>query len=722
MIHALLAPALACFGGEGQASFHPANAQVYIEAADVPALVKAYEKAPLVQLLGDPAAAKIADVAKEAGFDLRETLGGMLPVPSEDHPGERFWPWSAATSASFSFVDAPRTTGTEPKTQPKGAGWAVIDFRDAPAAEQAERALLASFAGKDAAPPSTEESVTLGTRKLVVRRAKDASDTAAWFARDGLRVFLGLEAADPAQLSERVAKPETSFLEKRKLVVDDTGFQPACGTTLFRSWSELERMPAVLEGGPIDGEVERSLVETFAPAFLPFIGQKGRYRMQLCGDRFVSESLVERIGSGKELDALYGSGEIPLTTARMIPKEAVGAWALALQPAQFEALLERTLTRMASPLAASPDDKTPKISAAVGDSAVAFLLPIQMNAVTSGGQAPLPLVAAAPLKDAAAFEAALGAWIARVKAADPTLKVDNKPYHKMPMYTFTLGAQETSGNNAQAAASTKPTLTILPDRVLLTTSRKFAQDEVRRFEQPSTEVHVLAGEGAIPKGAFEASTMDWGGAIGKFYDAARGLLPMMLGQREPPVDVESLPTSAQLFRYFRPSASYSTRVGDKVYTRSETSLGPEVPAALGIAAIGMFSSMARELGSLAGPSGKPTGAAETQPIPRVPEDGAEPKPAGPGERDVTLAALRSVRTGLAIYKSQFSRAPDTLDELLKGTEAFPKGFLDGGALPKDGWGRALVYAAREGGAKYDLRSVGANGTDEQGGGDDVSLP
>ena len=66
--------------------------------------------------------------------------------------------------------------------------------------------------------------------------------------------------------------------------------------------------------------------------------------------------------------------------------------------------------------------------------------------------------------------------------------------------------------------------------------------------------------------------------------------------------------------------------------------------------------------------------------------------------------------------------PSALDELLKGTDAFPKGFLEGSEVPKDGWGCALVYAVRDNGAKYDLRSMGANGVDDQGAGDDVLLP
>ena len=52
------------------------------------------------------------------------------------------------------------------------------------------------------------------------------------------------------------------------------------------------------------------------------------------------------------------------------------------------------------------------------------------------------------------------------------------------------------------------------------------------------------------------------------------------------------------------------------------------------------------------------------------------------------------------------------------TENYPNGYLDGAALPLDGWDRALVYRTVDGG--YKLYSMGPNGEDDDGGGDDIS--
>lgn len=717
MLHALIAPLFLCIGTDTQPALHPANVDLYIEASDVQALLKAYEKAPSVQLMNDPAIGKIGDVAKEAGLDLRAMLQGLMPVADPNRPDDRFWPWSNASAASVSLESAaPVVTGATSSAL-NNRGWIVIDFKSAAAAEQSLHA-IGGTGGVIRATIEGDAPLKLDKRELPVQRFQIGT-LETWFVQDDARLIGGFGAAVPADLTRRLSQPDTSFAAKHKLVTDEAGFNATCGTTLVRAWSNLERIPFV--DTPSDKQVEASLVSTFLPGFLPFVGQKGRFRLQLCGDRFVTETLVERIGAAKELDDLYGSGEVPLSTARMVPSEAVGAWVMKLQPAQFEALLERTLTRMHSKAAVPNDDQHPKLSAAVGESAALFMLPLSIGSLNSEAGMIPPIVMAAELKDGVAFKVALDAWIERARLADPTLKVENKPYHKLPMYTFTFSGAPEEGGDAGATGlgggftdNLRPTLTILPDRILLALNRKTAQSEVRRTESPQTDVHTIAREGVIPKGAFETSTMDWGLAIGKLYDAGRGLLPMMLQGRETPVDLSGLPSASQLFRFFRPSMSYSKRVDGKTYTYNESSIGPEVPAALALIFTGVATS---QRGPMTGEH-----AASGATAPMKPVTATEPGPAAEPEHDATVRALRHVRTGLVIYKSQFQRVPNTLAELLKSTDAFPKGFIEGGELPLDGWGRAFVYSTRENGAQFDLRSMGPNGVDDSGGGDDVSLP
>lgn len=762
MLHAIFTHLALTLAAGDHAHLHPANADVYIESSDVQAALKAYEKAPVVQLMNDASVAKIGEAAKVMGVDLQELLKGALPVADATRPEDRYWPWSSATSLTLSLNDVDSAPATGVSTNERTSGWVTLDFKSAESATQVLAALGGTGGVTKVALQGDEPLELEGQRLPLTRYEAELFGTkmSAWFVQRDARLIGGLGRAQPNDLVERVAHPETSFVERHKLLVDDTHFKSVCGTAIVRAWSDLERvsMPAAATPTPVStttptstsptpaspgatsptaavrGQgVETSLIDTFLPGFVPFVGQKGRYRLQLCGDRFVSESLTERIGPAKQLDELYGTGTIPISTARMIPKEAVGAWLMKMRPAQFEALLESTLARTQNLAANSPADQGPKISAALGDSAAMFMLPFAIGNLTSGDMIPNAMMAV-ELKDGVAFKAGLEALIERIKALDPKLTVENKPYHKLPMYTFShpagaAGAEAenspeggSGGFGAGLEASLRPTVVILADRVLIAPNRKSAQTEVRRIESNPTDVHALAVEGAIQRDAYEISTMDWGALVGKLYDAARGFLPMLNQGSDKTIDVNALPAASELFRFFKPSASYSTRIDGKTYTYSESSIGPETPLALGLLSVGMSGSArisprsTDETKAIPGVAGADSNPSESAPVPRAETTEAD------ATKAATVVVLRRVKTGLAIYRSQFGRVPDTLDELLKGTEAFPKGFLDGDAVPKDAWGHTLVFSAQEKGTKFTLRSLGANGVDDQGAGDDVTSP
>ena len=63
---------------------------------------------------------------------------------------------------------------------------------------------------------------------------------------------------------------------------------------------------------------------------------------------------------------------------------------------------------------------------------------------------------------------------------------------------------------------------------------------------------------------------------------------------------------------------------------------------------------------------------------------------------------------------------ENLRDLMKPSENYPNGYLGGASeLPKDPWQHDYVYEV--GGPKgYKLRSMGPNGVDDKGGGDDVT--
>ena len=63
--------------------------------------------------------------------------------------------------------------------------------------------------------------------------------------------------------------------------------------------------------------------------------------------------------------------------------------------------------------------------------------------------------------------------------------------------------------------------------------------------------------------------------------------------------------------------------------------------------------------------------------------------------------------------------PEALTALLQKTPAYPGGYLEGGSVPQDAWGQAFVYALSDSG--YTLWSIGANGIDDGGAGDDLTV-
>jgi hypothetical protein len=101
-----------------------------------------------------------------------------------------------------------------------------------------------------------------------------------------------------------------------------------------------------------------------------------------------------------------------------------------------------------------------------------------------------------------------------------------------------------------------------------------------------------------------------------------------------------------------------------------------------------------------------------------PGEPVEPAPpADAAKSEATRATLQYLATRLAVYKLALERYPAQLADLAQPAASFPQGFLDGRPLPTDGWGRDFAYELTPTG--FALRSLGPDGVDQQGGGDDL---
>jgi general secretion pathway protein G len=96
---------------------------------------------------------------------------------------------------------------------------------------------------------------------------------------------------------------------------------------------------------------------------------------------------------------------------------------------------------------------------------------------------------------------------------------------------------------------------------------------------------------------------------------------------------------------------------------------------------------------------------------------AEPRVVDEKER-VTLD-LAQLSAGLTIYKLSEGRYPASLDDLVKPLADYPDGCLQTSTLPVDPWGHAYQFKLNEKGKPF-LWSMGPDGEDQQGSGDDIT--
>ncbi len=688
------------------ASLHEAGTDLYFEIPDVRAALAAYAQAPAIKMVGSEGAASIAALAKDVGFDLQSVVGSLLPVADPTRPDDRWWPWSAARRASFSLagIEAAPKSGTAPAAL---SAWMVVDFAAVDAAEQAVKALIA-MGGKE---PVVEGELSVGDVKVPIQRIGSPFEPAlesAWLARLDTRLVLGAGDAKPADFAAR-AQDATGGLAAAWRVDDAAKrFGAPSGVTVLEILSDMDDLPAFARAG-LSGSIA-----SYALFFVaPFTCAKGRWRIDLQGDRFVTQGLYEPRGPARDLLAPFGATKLSDRAAQLVPPDAVGCWITSVDAASAESALGSLFLQVLAEgdaKVAPPAADEPRMADGLGTAMAVSLLPFQSL------MSPTPRITLTlELKDATRFQAGLESWLVRAQAAFPSLKIERKPYRKVP--TIVLGLEEETGAPQPDASPfgagmiepSRITVAVLEDRVVFASAPTVARNEIKRLQDKGTaEPHAIADATGRPADAFEASTMDWTGFLSKIYDGARGFAPMLAQNLDKPIDLDKLPTATQLFAAFRPTQSWARRVDGRIHSWSESSFGPETP--IGLAGVGFLGA-------------KAVRAPRSPSAPELPEPTeTSDAPTDDAKLQATLGALREVRTSIAVYRSQFGGAPATLDDLLKKTNEFPDGFLASGQVPADAWGRALVYRAGDKGSAYTLRSTGPDGIDQDGAGDDVRLP
>ncbi len=234
---------------------------------------------------------------------------------------------------------------------------------------------------------------------------------------------------------------------------------------------------------------------------------------------------------------------------------------------------------------------------------------------------------------------------------------------------------------------------------------------LRRFSGSTTSIldrpdfkRALANR-PIPENAIAVQYTDTAVALESGHQLIAQVLTMpgVADELPLPLDLALLPTSDAFTKHLFGSLSFSVVEGDWVYSYAYSPLGPEVYGALG----GLFG-----LGSLLWVSSAERPDAFT--------GRSAPAPRRQGEAAKAKNDLEQLAIAITFYKiDNEGRLPSQLSDLLAPSETYPDGVYAGKTLPNDPWGRRYLY--RRSGGDFLLYSLGPNGLDESGQGDDITV-
>lgn len=789
------------------AGLHPDTAFAYAELPDVRAMIQAYEKSPVVQMVRDEAVRKaVYGTLESFDVDLDEhlaSLGSMLGLPADRS--------ASPVTAMVSYLWRLRSASVSLTFQPNGAATPIQAAGTTLAELAAVAAAIEGHRAESGELPAGLSELELddtlrldawGHAYAYARSEDGASFTLVSYGADGKPGGEGANADFELGKEEDAGKRmvaglasqvgalavlsfddaanakwahELFLLGMRKAELSPTSTRPVsyrgAGGSLelfepseeidIQFWAIATPRDLVLGAGAVTAEAAIALadgrgkslagVERFAslPARLPapsgvpighaFIQSEGMLqiayqggpetealrellqraggetyaRMNLVGERFVTE-MVTTPSSKDYFGKSMGQAPVPPELWKCIPDDAIAFYATSVDGAELYKELMIALSAEGNDLQSRVDDLEAKhgidlerdLFANLSGGIVGYLLGIKGF--------PPGMAVIADVKDAEAFTRGMRSLLQLVsEQEDATFSIKENPYKykgvECPKWTFSF-SEGADAPGLGGIMTPTPTVAIVKNRVVLTLFSTRATKEIKRLLGDEGAEHPLLHSPARPPAkATVVGYMDWAELIGGTYKTAMGFASMAGGALggEAPVDFGKLPEASVFTRFFKPTVLYAHPIEGGTYTRLEASFGPETWVAF--------------LGGIT------AGAAWTQmgiSAPDVPEPPVPPTPPQPGdvpsaEAISTEVALDTIQTAVAVFKAETGKLPASLDELVAPTRNYPRGFFNGGSVPKDGWGRAFRYATGFEGKAYRLWSLGADGEDQQGAGDDI---
>lgn len=728
------------------AQLHPATSAITIQIPDVQGLIGAYSKTAYARMLADK--------------DLHEAIGVMMA-------GEGADPVDPLALAMAEYHDQV-ASGQMPPLLDLASGLTAVSMSvDVPNGDM--------FAFIQAAEQPRDDEGDFAVENMGIRIVADFVDVEAREKVSGFfSEMLASEAPRNNELQALNMGLEGDGGAWGADAVTVWRYEPT-GDEQY-SWTAMERSTALLAGGKrmalcmgntdaadfaellAAGTQEQSAAALFAAGRKPLGAQVGTTVFEAHINPFVEQLLMkeapEFVPALDLVEGLFGSmasmfirgghwrfdldgeGQFHLAgvhapsaagpTAGLLGAQPLDATALSL--AHPDALVttvtsldKNVLTNMITNLAAQEDPEAlAQIDEAFGfrpdrdlaaplGSSVSYSLPKLGSLIAAPN-----LMIALDLDDQETFLRGMDGLFRMITATTDEVLVARAEYKKIStLYTMSFpdlfGDMSGMGLPMNPAELIKPTIAVLGDRIVITTNKSHAKKEVRRVRKlleaaGEPVMHAgIAGLGDL-KGAATVSYADWAGFVGGIYSQVKAFGPMLAGAGLP-VDVTALPEADVFTRHFKPSERRVRIMGDSVVHTAASSFGPEFSALFPIAmGGGVFAAR-----SVAQPMMIEAVEAVPMEEPVIEDFDVE------GDR--TTDALVQVSVALTLYQLDNDDAvPATLADLTKAAANYPKGYLEG-TVPTDAWGNALVYKAGQ--KSYTLYSMGANGADDGGQGDDI---
>ncbi|MEM9379829.1 MAG: type II secretion system protein GspG [Planctomycetota bacterium] len=730
------------------ATLHPSDSAIVFQMADVQALISAYPTTAMARMLADEELHEaIGNVVAADGPPL-DPLGlammqydgavesGQFPPVLDLLSGIQSISFSTSVDGGdlFAFIEAADDAENEAEYVAAHLGSRlVVDFVDAPTAEQVF-GFIAQLA-EDETPPGVQvrtRAITapgggggFGTDKLTVRSfaraepdmAIDPFTLTVQIVTGGKRLAVLFGNVDLDATLQHMAAPTAADSAASLFTSGRSRFGDAAGLSLM----ELYMTPVVERAIAQEAPQALPLLDIAEGLFGPFASmliRGGHWRISLEEGQFITQGL-HAPGAAGPMTGMIGSKPLDQAALSLAHPDALVTSVTSLDAE----VLSRTIEMLAAEQGEGALDQLEQaygfrperdIAGSLGG-AISYSLPTLRSLLAAPN-----LMGAAALDDREGFIRGMDGLFAMAEDMGSDVQVQRSEYRGAMTYTVSFpgvfGNLPLGDLPIDPASFFRPTITVMDDRVLFTTLATHAKKEIRRVakakkkeEAPGIHEGIVAM--VVPEGATTVGYADWPSFFGNLYTQLKSLAPMAAGMTggDLPFNVEALPDSALLTRHFRPSMRWVRRADGRVQHFAKSSIGPET---LMLPAMGAGTFLGQATGRAV--AEEQWVEAELVELPVSAEANAE------------VAAVRTQETlveiAVAIRLFELDHqgaAPDSLAALLQKTDTYPGGYLEGGSVPDDAWGQAFVYTKSETG--YTLWSLGANGIDDGGAGDDLTI-